>query len=81
MQWLGMILFFSTHEFRFVFIWDVLQRIRIARASMGRINEDDSDMNNGVNTDVNDREEPDASDRQAERIVLDGDGNVTAITQ
>ena len=73
--------FFSTHEFRFVFIWDVLQRIRIARASMGRINEDDSDMNNGVNTDVNDREEPDASDRQAERIVLDGDGNVTAITQ
>ena len=73
--------FFSTHEFRFVFIWDVLQRIRIARASMGRINEDDSDINNRGNTDVNDCEEPDASDRQAERIVLDGDGNVTAITQ
>ena len=65
--------FFSTHKFRFVFIWDVLQRIRAARASERRLNEDDSD--------VSDREEHDASDKQAERIVLDGDGNVTAITQ
>eukprot|EP00495_Collosphaeridae_sp_1-RS-2012_P009006 TRINITY_DN9056_c0_g1_i1.p2 TRINITY_DN9056_c0_g1~~TRINITY_DN9056_c0_g1_i1.p2 ORF type:complete len:68 (-),score=7.56 TRINITY_DN9056_c0_g1_i1:27-230(-) len=60
---------FSTHEFRFLFIWDVLQRIRIARASMRRVNEDDSDINNGGSTDVNDCEEPDAADRQAEMIV------------
>ena len=59
----------------------MLQRIRISRASMRRVNEDDSDINNVGNTEVNDCEEHDASDRQAERIVLDGDGNVTAITQ
>ena len=73
--------FFSTHEFRFVFIWDVLQRIRVARASERRVDEDDSDVNNEGKSDVSDSEYPDASDRQAERIVLDGDGNVTAVTQ
>ena len=65
--------FFSSHQFRFVFIWDVLRRIRIARASERRLNEDDSD--------ISDSEEYDATDKQAERIVLDGDGNITALTQ
>ena len=35
--------FFSTHKFRYVFIWDVLKRINIIRASERRMNEDVSD--------------------------------------
>ena len=65
--------FFATHKFRYVFIWDVLKRIRVARASERRMNEDVSDGSES--------EEVDASDRQPERIILDGDGNVTALTQ
>ena len=65
--------FFSTHKFRYVFIWDVLKRINIIRASERRMNEDVSD---GSET-----EEVDTLDAQPERIVLDGDGNVTALTQ
>ena len=65
--------FFSTHTFRYVFIWDVLKRVREARASESRANDD-----NGSSTD----DEDDAdSDVQAENIVVDGDGNVTAMTQ
>ena len=65
--------FFTTHKFRFVFIWDVLQRVRVARASERRSNDD-----NGASSDD---EEVHDSDMQAEKIVLDGDGNVTALTQ
>ena len=65
--------FFSTHKFRFVFIWDVLQRVRVARASERRSNDDD--VISSEDEDVYD------SDRQAEKIALDGDGNVTALTQ
>ena len=35
--------FFITHKFRFVFIWDLLQRIRIARVLDRRSNDDDDD--------------------------------------
>ena len=65
--------FFSTHKFRYVFIWDVLQRVRMARASERRSNDDDG-------TSSEDEEDHD-SDKQAEKIVIDGDGNVTALTQ
>ena len=35
--------FFTSHNFRFVFIWDVLKRVRLARASERRINESATD--------------------------------------
>ena len=65
--------FFSTHKFRFIFIWDVLKRINAVRASERRMNEDVSD--------ASENEEIDALDAQQERIALDGNGNVTALTQ
>ena len=65
--------FFSTHKFRFVFIWDVLQRVRVARASERRSNDDE--VISSEDEEVYD------SDRQGEKIALDGDGNVTALTQ
>ena len=65
--------FFSTHKFRYVFIWDVLKRVREARASERRANDD--------NGSLSDDEDDAISDVQAENIVVDGDGNVTAMTQ
>ena len=69
--------FFTTHKFRYVFIWDALQRIRVARASERRCNDDASSSEDASSED----EEVSASYKQPERIVLDGDGNVTAMTQ
>ena len=65
--------FFTTNKFRFVFIWDVLKRVREARASERRANEDSGSSSE-------DEDDADA-DVQAENIVVDGDGNVTAMTQ
>ena len=65
--------FFTTHKFRFVFIWDVLKRVREARASERRANDDSGSSSE-------DEDDADA-DVQAENIVVDGDGNVTAMTQ
>ena len=62
--------FFSTHTFRYVFIWDVLRRVREASVSESMANDD-----NGSSSD----DEDDAV--QAENIVVDGDGNVTAMTK
>ena len=65
--------FFTTHKFRFVFIWDVLKRVKEARASERRANDDSGSSS---------EDEDDADvDVQAENIVVDGDGNVTAMTQ
>ena len=60
-------------KFRFVFIWDVLKRVREARASERRVNDESASSS---------EDEDDADgDVQAENIVVDGDGNVTAMTQ
>ena len=70
---LGNDFFFTTHKFRFVFIWDVLKRTSVVRASKRRVNEHVSDPSES--------EEVDSSDRQPEQIFVDGDGNVTALAQ
>ena len=54
--------FFSTHTFHFVFIWGVLQRVRVARASERRSNEDDETSSED--------EEVDDTDKQAEKLFL-----------
>ena len=64
---------FQLTNFGYVLIWDILKRVKEARASESRANDD-----NGSSSD----DEDDAiSDVQAENIVVDGDGNVTAMTQ
>ena len=77
--------FFTTHKFRYVFIWDVLQRIRIARSSERRSNDDANNSEDESKSDddatSSEHEEIGVSEKQQERIVLDGDGNVTAMTQ
>ena len=65
--------YFTTLQFRFVFIWDALQRIRLDRVSGRRISDDDAVFNED--------EEADSMDRQPEAIALDSEGRVTALTQ
>ena len=69
--------FFASHKFRFIFIWDVIQRIRSVRASERRLSEDDP----GTNYDEHSDNALDSSERQSETIVLDSEGRVTALTQ
>ena len=63
--------FFTTHKFRYVFIWDVLRRIKIARASERRSSDDATTSGD---------EEVGASDKHPERFVLDRDSNITPLT-
>ena len=47
--------FFTTHKFRYLFIWDVLMRTSVVRASKRRVNEHFSDPSASEKVDSSDR--------------------------